>query len=177
MRRPPCPTIIDIEASGFGSRSYPIEIGVAKPGGERYCALIEPQPEWDHWSDSAQAVHGITRKLIETRGKKPRDICLELNQFLGDITAYSDAWTHDCPWLNRLFFAGRINASFHLSPIEMIATEAQLLLWDQTKKLLEKRLDIKRHRASGDAYLIQQTYLETRHLIDTQPALALRTGL
>jgi hypothetical protein len=59
----------------------------------------------------------------------------------------------------------------------MIATEAQLLLWDQTKKLLEKRLDIKRHRASGDAYLIQQTYLETRHLINSQPALALRTGL
>lgn len=177
MRRPICPTIIDIEASGFGSRSYPIEIGVAKPGGERYCALIEPQPEWDHWSDSAQAVHGITRALIETRGKKPRDICQELNQFLEGMTVYSDAWTHDSPWLNRLFFAARINPIFHLSPIELIATEAQLLLWDKTKKRLERRLDIKRHRASGDAYLIQQTYLETRNLIESHPVLAARTGL
>ena len=177
MRRLSNPTIIDIEASGFGSRSYPIEIGVVKPTGERYCALIEPQPEWDHWSESAQAVHGISRQLIETRGRKPRDICLELNQFLGEITAYSDAWTHDSPWLNRLFFAARVNPSFHLSPIEMIATEAQLLLWDQTKKRLEKNLDITRHRASGDAYLIQQTFLESRRLIDTQPMLARRTGL
>ena len=96
---------------------------------------------------------------------------------MGEITAYSDAWTHDSPWLNRLFFAARVKPCFHLSPIEMIATEAQLLLWDKTKKQLEKQLDIKRHRASGDAYLIQQTFLETRRLIDTQPALARRTGL
>ncbi len=177
MRRLFTPTIIDIEASGFGSRSYPIEIGVVKTTGERYCALIEPQPDWDHWSESAQAVHGISRQLIESRGRKPCDICQELNQFLGDITAYSDAWTHDSPWLNRLFFAARINPSFHLSPIELIATEAQLLLWDQTKRRLEKHLDIKRHRASGDAYLIQQTFLESRRLVDTQPVLARRTGL
>jgi hypothetical protein len=177
MRKLPRPTIIDIEASGFGSRSYPIEIGVVKTNGDRYCALITPQPEWDHWSDNAQAVHGISRQLLEKRGRKPREICLELNQFLGGATAYSDAWTHDSPWLNRLFFAARVNPSFHLSPIEMIATEAQLLLWDKTKKQLEKRLDIKRHRASGDAYLIQQTYLETRHLIDVQPALARLGGL
>ena len=36
MRHNPCPTIIDIEASGFGSRSYPIEIGAIKANGERY---------------------------------------------------------------------------------------------------------------------------------------------
>lgn len=177
MRRLPTPTIIDIEASGFGSHSYPIEIGVVKTNGERYCALIQPLPEWQHWSEGAQAVHGISRQLIETCGRKPRDICLELNQFLGDITAYSDAWTHDSPWLNRLFFAARINPCFHLSPIELIATEAQLMLWDQTKKRLEKHLDIKRHRASGDAYLIQQTFLEARRLIDTQPIPARRFGL
>jgi hypothetical protein len=177
MRRMPSPTIIDIEASGFGSRSYPIEIGVVKTNGERYCALIEPQPEWDHWSDSAQAMHGISRRLILSRGRTPRDICLELNDFLGEITAYSDAWTHDKPWLSRLFFAGRVAPGFRLSPIEIIATEEQLLLWDKTKMRLEKRLDIKRHRASGDAYLIQQTFLETRRQIDTQPLQARRTGI
>lgn len=177
MRKPPHPTIIDIEASGFGSYSYPIEIGVVKTNGDRYCALIQPVPEWDHWNDSAQLIHGISRQLIESRGRKPRDICLELNQFLGNITTYSDAWTHDSPWLNRLFFAARINPSFHLSPIEMIVTEAQLLVWDHTKKQLEKRLDIKRHRASCDAYLIQQTFLESRRLISTQPVMARRVGL
>jgi hypothetical protein len=177
MRRPSQPTIIDIEASGFGSHSYPIEIGVVKTNGERYCALIAPQHEWDHWSDSAQAIHGINRRLIESRGRSPREICTELNEFLGEITAYSDAWAHDSPWLNRLFFAARMNPSFHLSPIELIATEAQLLLWDKTKQKLERRLDIQRHRASGDAYLIQQTFIESRRLIDTRSILAYRVGL
>jgi hypothetical protein len=177
MRRLPIPTIIDIEASGFGSYSYPIEVGAAKANGERYCALIAPQPEWNHWSESAQAVHGISRQLLESRGRNPVDICLELNEFLGPITVYSDAWTHDSPWLNRLFFAARINPDFHLSPIELIATEAQLMVWDQTKKRLEKHLDIKRHRASGDAYLIQQTFLESRRLVDIQPTLVRRVGL
>lgn len=174
MHRPACPTIIDIEASGFGSHSYPIEIGVVKGDGERYCALIERQAGWDHWSDSAQAVHGITRELLAKRGRKPREICEELNFFLGDITAYSDAWTHDSPWLNQLFFAARINPSFHLSPIELIVTEAQLMLWDESKKRLERQLDITRHRASGDAFLIQQTYVQTRAVIDSQPVVARR---
>lgn len=169
MRKPLNPTIIDIEASGFGSHSYPIEIGVVKGNGDRYCALIAPLPEWDHWSANAQAVHGISRELIETRGREPYDICTELNQFLGETTAYSDAWTHDSPWLNRLFYAAHVKRSFYLSAIEMIATEPQLLLWDETKKSMEKRLDIVRHRASGDAYLIQQTYLETRRLLSSRP--------
>lgn len=177
MRKHGYPTIVDIEASGFGSRSYPIEIGVVKGSGERYCALIRPEPDWQHWCNSAQAMHGISRQLVERRGRSPKEICTELNQFIGAITAYSDAWTHDSPWLNRLFFAARINPIFHLSPIEMISTEAQLLTWDATKKRLAKQLDIKRHRASGDAYLIQQTYLYTRNLMETHPALARRTGL
>lgn len=176
MRKLLNPTIIDIEASGFGSHSYPIEIGVVKGNGDRYCALVAPLPEWVHWSESAQAIHGISRKLIETRGRNVRNICLELNEFMGESTAYSDAWTHDSPWLNRLFFAARINRSFFLSPIEMIATEPQLQLWDDAKKRMEKQLDIKRHRASGDAYLIQQTYMETRRLANTQPLLARRSG-
>lgn len=165
MRKPACPTIIDIEASGFGSYSYPIEVGVVKFNGERYCALIKPEPDWDHWCDKAEAVHGISRDLLNRNGRNPREVCSELNEFLQDSMAFSDAWIHDNPWLTRLFFAARTNRSFHLSPIEYIATEEQLMLWDKTKKRLEQELTIERHRASGDAYLIQQTYIETRRLI------------
>lgn len=165
MRKPSCPIIIDIEASGFGAHSYPIEIGVVKANGDRYCALIKPAPDWEHWCKSAQSVHGITRELLSMRGKDPAQVCHELNGFLQDETAYSDAWTHDSPWLNRLFYTARVHAFFHLSPIELIATEEQLMLWDATKKRLEQQLNIQRHRASGDAFLIQQTYVETRRLL------------
>ncbi len=177
MRHHPCPTIIDIEASGFGCRSYPIEIGAIKANGDRYCALIKPQDDWQHWCAEAETVHGISRAVLCKRGKPARQVCEELNLFLGAITAYSDAWTHDSAWLNRLFFAAGIRAGFHLSPIEMIASEAQLLLWDATKKQLTKEQEARRHRASLDAYLIQQTYLRTRSLLQAQPQLAQRQGL
>lgn len=165
MRRPACPTIIDIEASGFGSYSYPIEVGVVNYKGERYCALIKPEPEWNHWCDKAEQVHGISRELLAQHGKSPREVCAELNDFLQESMAFSDAWIHDNPWLTRLFFAARMNRSFHLSPIEYIACEAQLMLWDKTKIHLQQELGIARHRASGDAYLIQQTYIETVRLV------------
>lgn len=162
MRKPSCPIIIDIEASGFGAYSYPIEIGAVKANGDRYCALIKPEPDWEHWCERAQRVHGIARELLMTRGKSPAQVCHELNGFLQDETTYSDAWTHDSPWLNKLFYAARVYPFFHLSPIELIATEEQLMLWDATKKRLAQQLNIQRHRASGDAFLIQQTYVETR---------------
>lgn len=165
MTKPECPTIIDIEASGFGSTSYPIEIGVIKFNGERYCALIKPATDWQHWCDEAEKIHGISRALIESHGKCPHQVCAELNAFLQDTTAYSDAWTHDNPWLINLFFSARMKQSFRLSAIENIAREEQLLLWDATKIQLRHSLDIQRHRASGDAYLIQQTYIETNRLL------------
>ncbi len=165
MKKPECPTIIDIEASGFGSASYPIEIGAVKSNGDRYCALIKPAPGWDHWCANAEKIHGISRALIETHGKSSLQVCEELNIFLQETTAYSDAWTHDNPWLIHLFFSARMMQSFRLSAIENIAREEQLLLWDATKIQLRHNLNIPRHRASGDAYLIQQTYIETNRLL------------
>jgi hypothetical protein len=163
------PAIIDIEASGFGSHSYPIEIGAVTATGERYCALIAPMSDWQHWSTSAETVHGISREHLAHYGKPAHEICLALNALLGTTNAYCDAWTHDSAWLNRLFFAGRVRPSFRLSAIEMIASEAQLLRWDTAKIQLAQSLQIKRHRASGDAFLIQQTYLLTQQqLIDAE---------
>jgi hypothetical protein len=172
MKKPACPTIVDIEASGFSSFSYPIEIGVITFNGERYCALIKPEVEWTHWCESAAKIHGISQALIKARGKSARQVCEELNVFLQGSVAYSDAWACDSPWLTQLFFAAKINPQFHLSPIENIATEEQLLLWDKAKITLQQKLNIQRHRASGDAYLIQQTYIETNRLLITEQALA-----
>ncbi len=165
MKTPQCPCIIDIEASGFGSHSYPIEIGVVKADGSRYCSLIAPQADWVHWSDQAESVHGISRDCVVEKGKSARLVCQELNRFLGSVSAYSDAWVHDSPWLNRLFWAGGCYPEFHLSPIELITSEDQLMLWDETKRNLTHQLKIHRHRASADAFLIQQTWLMTRQMI------------
>lgn len=42
MRRRKTPNNIDVEASGFGGESYPIEVGVALDDDTKYCALIQP---------------------------------------------------------------------------------------------------------------------------------------
>ena len=48
------PTVLDIEASGFGRGSYPIEIGYCLPNGDTFCTLIKPEPEWQHWDAEAE---------------------------------------------------------------------------------------------------------------------------
>ena len=45
------PLIIDVEASGFGPLSYPIEVGLALSAGEKYCSLILPAADWTHYCE------------------------------------------------------------------------------------------------------------------------------
>ncbi len=44
------PTIIDIEASGFGRGSYPIEVGFITADGKTGCSLIKPEAQWKSWN-------------------------------------------------------------------------------------------------------------------------------
>lgn len=157
-----CPTVLDFEASGFASDSYPIEVGVVTYEGERYCSLIEPQAYWHHWDDDAEAIHGITRIQLHKMGHTVRQVCERLNALLTGQQVYSDAWVWDQRWLITLYDAARLQPSFTFSPIESIVTEEQLMIWDEEKVRVFSAMDSVRHRASSDAYAIQQTYLNTR---------------
>lgn len=156
---PPC--IIDIEASGFGSQSYPIEVGVIDESGERFCKLIKPFDDWTHWDKSAEELHGISKEVLTDIGISGTEICLELNALFKNKTLYSDAWSVDSVWLNRLFDRSAVTKNFSISSIEIIMSEHQINKWDETKKFLIKQQSIERHRASNDACIIQQTYLST----------------
>lgn len=158
------PIIIDIEASGFGTGSYPIEVGFADSDNSRYCSLIKPFPNWTHWSDSAQEAHGISREALASRGRDPRQVALELNEKLEGCNAYCDGWVVDHPWLMTLFFAVNIEPRFQLSPIELIMTEQQINVWDQVHDELRATSTERRHRASSDAWIIQQTWIRSHYL-------------
>ena len=58
MNMPLSTPVIDIEASGFGLSSYPIEIGLVLANGATYCALVKPHTSWGHWDRGAEKVHG-----------------------------------------------------------------------------------------------------------------------
>jgi len=161
-RRPPI--ILDIEASGFGSDSYPIEIGVALDDGQKYCSLVMPRSDWTHWDPRAEAVHGISRATLLAHGRPVVEVAGRLNELLRGRTAYSDGWVVDQPWLRRLFTSASIACEFTLSSLEMILSEHQMAAWAQTKQALLSECHEPRHRASTDARVVQETFQRTRAL-------------
>lgn len=167
------PDIIDVEASGFGRGSYPIEVGFALADGTRYCALIRPLPGWDHWDPRAERVHGIDRQALLSAGREAGEVAAELNRLLAGRTLYSDGWVVDDPWLRNLFHSVRQPMLFRVSALEMILNEAQLTRWADARDAVVTRLGLDRHRASADALIIQETWVATRDdlaLDDSAPA-------
>ena len=162
MRQIAHPFIIDIEASGFGPYSYPIEIGLALEPGIKFCSLIAPAPDWTHWDAEAEKVHRVPRDILETHGKPAIQVAVSLNELLGNTTVYSDGWVVDKPWLIQLFSRTGVPQQFSISPLEMILSERQMEVWHKIKKQVTGELALTRHRASFDALIIQETYLRTR---------------
>lgn len=159
------PYIVDVEASGFGSRSYPIEIGLALDPDLRYCSLIRPAPDWTHWDLAAEQVHQIPRNALKDHGKPLTRVAKDLNRLLEGATVYSDGWSVDKPWITRLFIEADIRQAFHVSPLELILTEPQMDLWQDTKEEIIATLHLNRHRASTDAFIVQETFVRTRKLV------------
>lgn len=161
MDDPFIPVILDIEASGFGRGSYPIEIGIAMPDGDTHCYLIKPQQDWTHWEPEAAVMHQISRQTLLRFGRDVNYVANQLNQFLQGKTVYSDAWSHDSVWLARLFECSNTLQDFRLEHLVAITSEDQLALWDKVKKQVVKEYDCQRHRASNDARIIQTSWLRT----------------
>jgi len=131
--QPEIPFIIDIEASGFGSTSYPIEVGVVLDNDQKFCSLIMPSEDWTHWDDQAEQVHHISRSALHFYGKPVTMVADQLNESFAGMILYSDGWVVDKPWLTRLFYAARREMKFTVSPLEMILSEQQMTIWQETK--------------------------------------------
>jgi hypothetical protein len=158
------PVIIDIEASGFGKGSYPIEIGYYMPDGQSFCSLVTPEAGWTHWDDSAEQVHGISRDVLASHGKAAVDVCLTLNRSLRGQRIYCDAWSYDYVWLSRMYDAVDLVPSFQLKDLRELLGDCERSLWHATRTAVEIRLALRRHRASGDARTLFETWLEARRL-------------
>ena len=163
MRGSEEPLIIDVEASGFGGRSYPIEVGVALDEGKRFCSLITPAADWTYWDEDAEKVHHISRDTLESCGKPAKEVARQLNQLLDGKTLYTDGWVVDKPWLTTLFHVAGEPMRFSVSPLELILSEQQMEQWHAAKDRVSAESNVIRHRASNDAWIVQQTFKETRH--------------
>ncbi len=157
------PVVLDIEASGFGLGSYPIEIGFIDSHGQSWCSLVRPQPDWQHWDPNAAAVHKITREHLAQRGRSPEEIVQILNDRLRGQVVYSDAWAHDYTWLNRLYEVADRSPTYKLDNLRQLLSDSEAARWHEVKRRVALSMGLERHRASADARVLQQTLLALRH--------------
>jgi len=156
------PAVIDIEASGFGVRSYPIEVGFVLPDGASFCTLIHPAPTWLHWDPQAQKLHGISQQKLLTHGLSVHEVTRQLNDRLRGRALYTDAWLHDYTWLATLYEAADCVPSFQLDDLRSLLTEIEATHWHVIKKQVTTEMKLQRHRASSDARILQNTLIRLR---------------
>ncbi len=164
MKNPPeaAPTVLDVEASGFGRLSYPIEVGYVLPDGQVHCSLIRPEPHWTHWDPQAEALHRIPRAALLSRGHPVAEVAAGLNRQLRGRTVYTDGWSHDYTWLALLFDAAGLQPQFRLENLRALLRDDQAERWHALKQQIAGEQGTTRHRASADARLLQQTLQRMR---------------
>lgn len=155
------PNIIDIEASGFGKGSYPIEVGYMSRYGKSWCSLIIPDEDWSHWDQSAESLHQISRSTLFQHGKAIVAVADHLNQVFPNQTVYTDGWLQDYTWISSLFELAEITPRFKLDDLRKVLTPYQESIWHETKQAIVHEMQTSRHRASADARVLQMTWLKT----------------
>ena len=109
--------------------------------------LIRPHPDWNHWDENAEMIHGIDRPTLEAEGIDVAHAVRRLERDLTGETVYSDAVEHDRPWMVRLFEAvGRDQLCMRFAhTLSLVPPDKAMDLYqrfDATKS---------RHRALDDA--------------------------
>mgnify|MGYP006214889061 FL=1 len=150
-------SFIDVEASGLGVGSYPIEAGIALPDGKTKCMLICPPPQWTHWDIHAEELHGISRESLLVNGRSVLQAAMLLNEWLAGQTVYTDAWGNDSCWLAKLFAEAGVVQRFMLDSVVTLLDQTQQDAWHPTKDRIIEESGILRHRASNDALVVQKT--------------------
>ncbi len=157
------PTVMDIEASGFGKNSYPIEVGYVLPSGHTYCTLVKPEPNWTHWDEQAAQTHNIPRELLAQRGMSAALVAQKLNADLRGQTVYSDGWANDYSWLGALYEVAQASPAFRLENLRLLLTDNEAERWHLVKAQISAERGAQRHRASSDARLLQLTLQRIRN--------------
>jgi len=100
--------IIDIEASGLGPGSFPIEIGWFGFG----CAVWRisadrPEADWplSAWDEVAEDSHAIWLAMLRREGMLAADLCRALRGAFNGLMLVSAADLSDQAWLDRLLEA------------------------------------------------------------------------
>jgi hypothetical protein len=158
---------MDVEASGFGPDSYPIEIAWSDESGEIQRNLINPKtiPHWTSWSTESEKIHGLERQRLERNGWNPEFVADRLIEDLQGKIVYTDAPEFDQQWVEQLFRAVNKPMPFHCEHIDelLLSTlrKPQDAIWEvvlRIEKLKANLAEVRtgKHAAGYDVgYLLQ----------------------
>lgn len=154
---------IDLEASGLGATSWPVEVGWAFEKGEAHAMLVRPDAAWlaSAWEASAEKLHRLSRADLERDGSQVREVCAAMNAALADCDVYSDSPDWDGFWLFRLFGAAGMKQAFAIHDYGRLVRP---LAGVREEALLARaaRIAPRRHRAAADAMHLRTLYLLAR---------------
>lgn len=118
--------ILDLEASGLGPGSWPVEVGIAwvEAGEVRsWSSLIRPEPDWDRdaWDPMAEEIHGIPLSALMD-ASPAWAVAEELLRRVAGRPVYSDAPDFDLKWVRRLLDASPAQAGIRVLDFDMAVT-------------------------------------------------------
>jgi hypothetical protein len=153
------PAIIDIEASGLHSDSYPIEVAVHVDG-VMHVWLIKPLPEWQYWDEIAEELHGLSREHLSRVGVPAAVVAAELNRVLAPHggVVYSDAAPWDGDWLGRLYDSTGVPHEVQVRPIEDLLGPGGADRFEEARANLALASAQPLHRAAPDVELIRAAF-------------------
>lgn len=96
---------VDFEASSLGKRGFPVEVGWVAEDGTEEAHLIRPAPDWEEWSEEAEAIHGLTRERLQREGTPHDVVARRMVAVLDGHELYASAPSWDGQWLSRLLRA------------------------------------------------------------------------
>jgi hypothetical protein len=112
---------LDIEASGLGDESYPIQIGYSFEEKGKLVTkefFIKPAEHWEYWDDEAEEfIHHIPRQALKN-GLSIQDACEKLNLDLIGAEIIVDSKEYDVFWLEKLFSEAQVNMGFNIINID-----------------------------------------------------------
>jgi hypothetical protein len=144
--------VLDVEASGLGERSYPIEIAWQDSTNKNSydTFLIRPDKTWNYWDEIAESsVHNISRIELSIEGITISEASRRLNAALAGKTVYSDASRLDQKWILTLFRLTTRNPTFEIRSIYELLPSVEHLNIDDEFAYLKVT-----HRALADARMM-----------------------
>lgn len=99
---------LDFEASSLAKLSYPIEVAWVFEDGTSEAHLIRPAPQWTDWDVEAEAVHHISRDMLESTGTSHEVVARRMVDQLSGHDLFASAPSWDGKWLSALLRAAKL---------------------------------------------------------------------